>query len=230
MHSGVGGNSFNRYAPGSSRSGTYNFHLNSLDKEINHVRKINAFEAGLITLGAALNVSIGYLVSLLKLPLYLDSIGTVLIAVLCGWAYGIVVGLTGLVVLSLTATPTVIAYAGTVIVIAAVSASFERFGFLKSIKITIFGGIVIGILAAAVSVPVTTVLYGGVSLAGSDAITTLFKTTGMPLWKSVLFGSLVTDIMDKLITAIICLALIRSLPPRMLLRFSKKNNNINNSL
>ena len=77
-------------------------------------------------------------------------------------------------------------------------------------------------MAAVASVPVTTLLYGGVSLAGSDAITTFFKVAGMPLWKSVLFGSLVTDTVDKLITALICLALMRSMPPRMLLRIDKK--------
>ena len=37
--------------------------------------KINALDAGFIAFGAALNVSMGCLVSALKLPLYLDSIG-----------------------------------------------------------------------------------------------------------------------------------------------------------
>ena len=186
------------------------------------MRKINAFDTGLIALGAALNVSIGYLVTLLKLPLYLDSIGTVLISALCGWVYGVVVGLSALIILSLTAAPTIIAYAPTVVVISILSALLSRAGFLKNIKVTILGGLAIGIIAAAVSTPVTTILYGGVSLAGSDAITTLFKASGMPLWKSVLFGSLMTDTADKFITAVICFALIRSLPKRMLMRFSGK--------
>ena len=187
------------------------------------MRRINAFDAGLIAFGAALNVSIGYLVNILKLPLYLDSIGTILIAVLCGWKYGVVVGLSTLIVMTLTAVPTVIAYAGTAIIIAIVSAAFARFGFLKDIKITVIGGLVIGIAATVASVPVTTFLYGGVSLAGSDAITTFFKATGMPVWKSVLFGSLITDPLDKLITSLICLALVRSLPSYMLDRLPRGN-------
>ena len=186
------------------------------------MRRINAFDAGLIALGAALNVSIGYLVSILKLPLYLDSIGTILISVLCGWVYGLIAGLSALLILSLTVAPTVIAYAGTAVVIAVFSALFARAGFLKNLKVTIIGGLVIGIAATATSVPVTTLLYGGVSLAGSDAITTVFKATGMPLWESVLFGSLITDTIDKLICALICFSLVRSMPPRMLSRFSGK--------
>ena len=205
---------------------TIEVHQKLFNKKKYNLRKINAFDIGLIALGAALNVSIGYLVSVLKLPLYLDSIGTVLISVLCGWVYGLIAGLSALVILSLTVAPTVIAYAGTALVIATFSAALARTGFLKSLKATIIGGLVIGIAATAASVPVTTLLYGGVSLAGSDAITTVFKATGMPLWESVLLGSLLTDTVDKLITALICLSLVRSLPPRMISRFSGKNPEI----
>ncbi|HDY88813.1 MAG TPA: hypothetical protein ENH82_11970 [bacterium] len=191
------------------------------------MRKINAFEAGLIAFGAALNVSIGYLVSILKLPLYLDSIGTILISVLCGWKYGIVVGLSALVIFTLTAVPTVIAYAGSAVIIAVLSAVLAKIGFLKNVKVTIVGGLLIGLAATATSVPVTNYLYGGVSLAGSDAITTFFKATGMPVWKSVLFGSLITDPLDKIATSLICLALVRSLPSHLLDRMSRNKKPLN---
>jgi len=219
--------SVNRFKPVSSHTETWDYHQNLFNQKKYNVRRLNAFDAGLIALGAALNVSIGYFVSLLKLPLYLDSIGTILISVLCGWIYGVLAGLSALIVLSLTVTPTFIAYAGTAVVIAIVSAVLARAGFLRSTRVTIVGGITIGIAAAAASVPVTTLLYGGVSLAGSDFITTIFKAAGMPLWKSVLLGSLITDIIDKFIIAVICLALVRSMPPRMLLRFTRNKNLLN---
>ena len=38
----------------------------------------------LIALGAALNFSIGTIVYLIKLPIFLDSIGTILVALLLG--------------------------------------------------------------------------------------------------------------------------------------------------
>lgn len=184
------------------------------------MRKMNAFDAGIIALGAALNVAIGYLVSLLKLPLYLDSIGTVLISVLCGWFYGVVTGLASLIILTVTVAPNVIAYAGTAVVIGILSAMLGRIGFLRKTRITIAGGILLGIAAAAASVPVTTLLYGGVSLAGSDAITALLRAYGLPIWKSVVLGSLFTDIFDKLLTAVIAMSLIRTLPPRLLGRLN----------
>ena len=188
------------------------------------MRQFNAFDAGLIALGAALNVSIGYLVSLLKLPLYLDSIGTVFIAAICGWQYGLVVGLSSILVLAVTAIPTIIAYTGTAVVIAVLSAILVRFGFLKSLRATIAGGIIIGLATAAASAPVTTLVFGGVSIAGSDLITTLFKTSGFSLWQSVLLGKILIEPLDKLFTALICFSLVQSLPPRMLERLSGKQH------
>jgi hypothetical protein len=106
---------------------------------------MNAFTAGIIAFGAALNVAIGYLVSMLKLPFYLDSIGTVLISVLGGWMYGVITGLASLMILAVTVAPTVIAYAGTAVLIGVLSALFGRFGFLRSTKVTIAGGVLLGI-------------------------------------------------------------------------------------
>ena len=177
--------------------------------------RLREFDFGLIALGAALNVTIGYLAGMLKIPLYLDSIGTVLVAALCGWMSGLFAGLAALVVLSATSTPTVIAYAGTAVAVAFISAGAARLGFLVKPVPTVLWGLVIGLVCAATSAPVTTFVFGGVSLAGADAITTLFKASGMPLWESVLFGSLVTDPADKIVTSLVCLALARSLPPRM---------------
>jgi len=194
----------------------------TLKREKATVRQINAFDAGLIALCAALNVSIGYLVNLLKLPIYLDSIGTVFVAALCGWQYGAIVGLSALLVLSITAIPTALAYGGTAIVIALLAAGLARFGFLKNLRATIIGGLIIGLGAAAASAPITTLVYGGVSLAGSDAITALFRAMGYSLWKSVIFGKLLIEPLDKLVTSLICFSLVQSLPSRMLERLSKK--------
>ncbi len=192
----------------------------------NPLSQINAFDAGLIALGAALNVSIGYLVSLLKLPIYLDSIGTVFISALCGWQYGVIVGLSAVIVLAITAIPTILAYSGTAVVIALLSAVLVRFGFLKNLKATIFGGLIIGLASAAASAPVTTLVFGGVSIAGSDIITALFKASGFSLWQSVLIGKILVEPLDKLFTALICYSLVQSLPSRMLERLSKRRTSI----
>ena len=183
--------------------------------------KINALDAGFIAFGAALNVSIGCLVSALKLPLYLDSLGTILVSVVCGWQYRAIVGLSSLIIMTLTSVPTVIAYAGTAVIVAILASFLTRFGFMSRLFPTITGGLLLGIIAAMASVPVTNFLYGGVSLAGADAVTTFFKASGMPVWKSVLFGSLITDPIDKLVTVLICMSILKTMPHNIILRLGK---------
>jgi hypothetical protein len=129
--------------------------------------------------------------------------------------------------MSLTSVPTVIAYAGTAVVVAVLASFLTRFGFMNRLWPTIYGGILLGILGTVASFPVTTFLYGGVSLAGADAVTTFFKAGGLPVWKSVLFGGLITEPADKIVTAIICMSLLKSLPENIILRLGKGGYLIN---
>ena len=69
------------------------------------------------------------------------------------------------------------------------------------------------------SAPVTTYLYGGVSLAGADALTAFFKAMGNTLIESVILGGLATDPIDKLATSLIALSLLKALPKRLYQRF-----------
>ena len=50
------------------------------------MKQTTTFHIGFLALCAALNVGIGAIVGMLKLPIYLDSTGTVLAAALGGWA------------------------------------------------------------------------------------------------------------------------------------------------
>ena len=60
----------------------------------------------LIPVAIAINIAVGQLVYVLKLPIYLDSIGTVLVGALCGpWA-GLVTGALANVIWGLTLAPT----------------------------------------------------------------------------------------------------------------------------
>ncbi|HEY5651925.1 MAG TPA: ECF transporter S component [Acidimicrobiia bacterium] len=182
-------------------------------------RKWTTFQLVFLPVCAALNVGVGAVVGVVKLPIYVDSIGTFIAAALGGWLYGSVAGLLALVLAAVLIAPTAPAYAGTAIVIAILVAVFTRYGFLRSIVPTIIGGLIIGVAAALVSAPVTTYLYGGVSLVGSDAATAFFKAMGNTILESVIFGGLATDPVDKLLTALITLGILKALPGRLFQRF-----------
>ncbi len=183
------------------------------------MKKWNTFQIVFLAFCASLNVGVGAIVSLVKLPVYLDSIGTIMAAALGGWVYGSAVGLFSVVVSTVMIAPTSWAYGGTAIIIALCVSVLRRYGYLRSLSVTIGGGLIVGIAAAIISAPVTTYLYGGVSLAGTDAVTAFFKAMGNTLLESVILSGFSTDPFDKLISSVIAFSLMKALPKRLFDRF-----------
>ena len=178
------------------------------------------FKISFIAFCAALNVGIAFLVQLLKLPIYLDSVGTVLAAVLIGPISGAVAGVLALLIITITTAPTAIAYSCTAVVIAVCSSFFTRFKFLANIWASIFGGFLLGVISALVSAPVTVYVFHGATLFGADMFTVLFKATGRPLLESAILGGLATDPVDKVATSLLCFFLIKALPARLTSHFA----------
>lgn len=165
----------------------------------------------LIVVCISLNLGIGFIVSALKLPFYLDSIGTILATFLAGPIAGIVTGLLSVIIGSIY-TPTLWAYALTAVSVAVFTWAAMRLRYLRTIVATIIGGLCLGIVTAIISAPVTTYLFGGVSLAGADAVTAFFSAMGQTLLNSVILGGLTTDPVDKLFTSLIVFILLKRIP------------------
>jgi energy-coupling factor transport system substrate-specific component len=169
----------------------------------------------LIVVCAGLNLGIGFIVATIKLPFYLDSIGTVLATMLGGVWAGIACGILAVLVGS-AYSPTLWAYAGTAISIAIYVSVVRRGGYLQKPLPTILYGLGLGVVTAIVSAPVTTYIWKGVSLSGADALTAFFSATGETLVNSVVLGGLSTDPIDKLVTSLVVFALVRRLPQKWL--------------
>lgn len=159
----------------------------------------------------AVNLGIGFVVSALKLPFFLDSIGTLLATAIGGLAVGMIVGVLTVLIGSLY-IPTLWAYALTAIAIAVYTHWTMKAGFLRRLAPTALWGVGLGVVAAVFSAPVTAYVWKGVSLAGPDAIAAFLLATGNTILESVAAASLATDPIDKLVTALIAFALIRRLP------------------
>ena len=103
------------------------------------MKRWDTFQLVFLAFCAALNVGIGAIVGIVKLPIYLDSIGTFIAAALGGWLYGATVGIIAVLIAAVAITPTSPAYAGTAIVIAICVSILVRYRFLKSLLVTIIG-------------------------------------------------------------------------------------------
>lgn len=161
---------------------------------------------------AALNLAIGAVVSLIKLPIYLDSIGVVIAAIVLGVIPAIVCGAITCGVGFFLVNPYLPAYFGTSIVIALLAVLCRRLNLFRSLPLAMVSGLIIAIGAALASAPITAYLFGGATLSGVDAITAFFVSSGKALIESVLYAGLASEPVDKVLVCLIAFSVLRSLP------------------
>ncbi|MEX1140324.1 MAG: ECF transporter S component [Bacteroidota bacterium] len=172
----------------------------------------------------ALNLTVGQITTALKIPLYLDSVGTVLAAVLCGPLSAILAGGLSNILAGAFGNPTMMFFVPVVIVIGAFSGFLAKRGWFRTWYLAATGGVLQGVLAAAVSAPIAAYLFGGVMLAGTDVLVLYFRSVGNTLLQSVFYQGLSSDPVDKTVTFLIVYFLCRNLPVRLLQRFHGGNN------
>ena len=166
----------------------------------------------LIPLGIAINFVGANLNAALKLPVYLDVIGTVFTGVLCGPWIGF---LTGVVT-----NPTQLPYMVVSGAIGLIAGICGKKGMFKTPAKTFVVGIIIWLVSMITSAPITVLVFGGVTGAsGSSAITTFLVATGKGLWESVIGSTVLTETLDKFLTSFAVYFLIKSIPNRNLLRY-----------
>ena len=180
-----------------------------------------------IALCAALNFAIGIIVYLTKLPVFLDSVGTILCALLiapdrrAAIVCAFIAGFIG-VVLSLPINPFLVWFSGTVLAIALVSALLTARATAtfraQPLAVPAFAGwvvlcgVVTGVVAAIVSAPVVAYLFGGVTGSGSAFVVAFFLTAGQKLLQSTLYAGFTTEPVDKTLQVLLAALLYRATP------------------
>lgn len=177
--------------------------------------------AGLPFLGfaVALNLSMGQLTTALKIPFYMDMVGTVMVAVLCGPWSAVIAGSLSNILASAFGNASMIFFIPVVIVIALFSALLASRGWFRKAHLVVLGGVLQGLLAAVVSAPIAAYVFGGVMFAGTDFLVLYFRSVGNTLLESVFYQGLASDPVDKTVTYVIVYLLLKNLPVRLLARF-----------
>lgn len=182
---------------------------------------MNARLLALLPAAIAINLVIGGLVNAMGLPLYLDSIGTILATVLAGPAVGILVGAIGQVLFGLINGYQWIPFGLIQIVIAVLAGVAASQAGFRSTGRSIAWGLLTGLVAGALSSIISYVLFKGVTATGTTAVVTLLRQIGLSLPVAVTVSSLALDLADKAVAFLVVGALVRSLPNRMIGRFAR---------
>jgi energy-coupling factor transport system substrate-specific component len=177
-----------------------------------------------VAFGTALNLTVGQISGALKLPLYLDSIGTVLVAVLCGPWSAVVAGTTSNLLAAAFGMPQAAFFIPVVMAIGAFTGFLARRGWFRRWYLALAGGLLQGFLAAVISAPIAAYVFGGVMLSGTDVLVLYFRSVGNTLLQSVLMQGMISDPLDKTVTYLLVFFLLRGLPLRLLRRFPGGRN------
>ena len=168
----------------------------------------------LMSIAIVINMVAGQLVSMLKLPIFLDSIGTVLVGLLAGpWAGGLTGLLTNLIWGMIT-SPVAAAFSPVAMAIGITAGLCAQYGLFKTWWLAIISGVIIAIFNAVVAVPIRLYMFGGITGSGADFITSYMLALGKDLFGSVVFTVFTSNLIDKVVTAVLAWSIVKALPSR----------------
>ena len=174
----------------------------------------------LIAGGVLINVIGARLALFFRLPLFLDSIGTVLAAALGGYMPGIAVGFLTNVLNGLSDFTTAY-YSSINVLIAICSAYLAGKGAFRRVSRLPAAALVLALIGGGLGSILTWFLYGGGIGEGiSASIARSFYESGkLSLFLSQLSADLLIDLIDKLVTVLIAALVLRLVPQRFSDRF-----------
>lgn len=171
----------------------------------------------LIPIGIAVNFVVGSIITLLKLPLYLDCIGTIIVGALCGVWPGVIVGLITNI-LNAIADPTILFYAPLNMAFGVLAAVLSKKGWFKNFGLTLLSSIFFAFIGGGIGSLITWVLYGFDFGSGRTAIVSvpLYETLHVSKYIAQFIGETAIDLIDKVATVIICFFILKAFPTRFL--------------
>lgn len=167
----------------------------------------------------AMNIVLGIITSALGIPLYLDTLGTVLSAALVGIIPGILVGALSNIITGLIYSVSDIPFClvnmavGLVVGIAA-----KKFKF--TLPTALICGIILSFLCPAIGTPIGIYIYGGLNGSFSDVLVMSLVEGGKTIFQASFLRNVASNLIDKIGTCLVAWALIRTIPLSFLDKFS----------
>ena len=181
----------------------------------------------LLLLPAAIGINyIGKLFAqLLNLPLWLDSIGTLLASILGGPVIGALSGLINNVLYGVLLDPVSFVYAITSVAMGLLAGYLSYIGFLANWKKVLAMSALVALAAAVVSTPLNIIFWGGeTGLTWADNFFYAAQETIKATWLCSFLAEILIDIPDKIISVFICFAIYKGIPKNVLKIYQQDTN------
>ena len=172
----------------------------------------------LVLVAVGVNIALGHLVQYsLQWPLFLDSIGTILVGALLGPLAGAATGtVSNLIWGGLLGDSSILPYSITAAFIGWAAGYAASRGAFTRFRTVVLSGLLVGVAAALISAPITAYLFGGVTGGGTDYLTSYLTATGANVLQAATIQGFISDPLDKMISFGVAWGLWRLLKPYFL--------------
>lgn len=181
------------------------------------MKKIDKLSLFLIPIGVAINFIGAQLAMLLKLPFYLDAIGTIVIGALCGGIPGAIVGVISNTINSIT-YPTYMWYGFISLIYGLLAGYLSRKKVFQSLGKTIASSFLFALIGGVLNSIITWILFGFDFATDTTAIFALplHNLLGVPKFAAEMMAAVGMDVIDKFIAVLVMFFILKSMPNRLL--------------
>jgi energy-coupling factor transport system substrate-specific component len=170
------------------------------------------YVVAMVPVAAALNIVGGAINAALRLPTFLDMIGTAVVAITLGPWWGALVGVITNVGTAIIRNPVSLPFAFCNVVGALVWGYGIRWGMGKTFLRYLVLSILVAFFVSLTAVPIYVFVFGGATGHFADMMTGAFVGMGQNLVVSVFSSNILVSLTDKIISAFVALAILGALP------------------
>lgn len=178
------------------------------------MKKITISQICLLGIAAALNIVGANIALLLRLPIYLDSLGTILAAAVLGPVYGMLPGIASGVISGCTTDVYSFYYIPVQMIIGMTAGIFYQRIQPKAARPwkILLTAACISLSGTVVSSVITAMVFGGITSSGSSILVQLLHAGGLGMAASVCVVQAATDYVDRVVM-VFCVSMLYGLLP-----------------
>ena len=190
------------------------------------MKKMTTNQLCMLAFCSVINLVGGQIALVLRLPIYLDSLGTVFAAAVMGPVYGMIPGITSNLIGGLTTDVYALYYLPVQMITGGMAGLvFQKLPAIskKEIGKLLLGAGMISLPGTLVSSLITAVVFGGITSSGSTILVQLFPHLGMGLTASICIVQGITDYIDRAVVLALTTVLLFALSPFLKTAMHKEN-------
>ncbi|SUY46010.1 integral membrane protein [Clostridium putrefaciens] len=175
------------------------------------VKRISTIKLTIVGVSIALNI-IGTLIAFsFKIPILMDSIGTIMISCLIGPMYGVITGICSCIISGVTFDIYSLYFAPVQIFVGLLSGIMFKWEFMKGKK-RLLGVLFISIVSSFTGAVISAFTFNGITSSSSSYIVILLSSLGLNKIFSVFLVQVLMDYIDRLLAVSLVIPVLAALP------------------